>query len=126
MDTNSYEEIRTMHVTRLASLLTPANESSVKDICDKLDEKIDCYANGKLDHAVDAVSLLWKFSREFVRAAPDPPDPSPIHHVSSIIPLFLETEVASGPFAEPPTFQPSGVIGFKDRVDKIDAQWYTF
>ena len=79
-----------MHVTRLASLLSPANESSVKDICDKLDEKIDCYVNGELDHAADAVSLLWKFSRGPVPAAPDSPGLSPISHVSSAISFFLK------------------------------------
>ena len=90
MDINSYEEIRTMHATRLASLLTPTNESSVKDICNKLDEKIDCYANGKLDHAVDVVSLLWGFSRESAPAVPEPPMPGPISHVSSAISSFLK------------------------------------
>ena len=71
---NSYEQIRIMHTHRLVSDLSRADEKSVKDMCEKIDEKIDRYSNGDLDYAVDAVTLLWKLS---MAAGYPPPAPEP-------------------------------------------------
>ena len=47
----------------LASVLKGASEDDRKDLWEKIDEKIDCYANGDSDHAVDIITLLWKLSK---------------------------------------------------------------
>ena len=44
-------------------MLFGREEKFAKDLCDKIDEKIDRYANGDLDHAVDVITLLWKLSK---------------------------------------------------------------
>ena len=69
---NSYEDFRIMHSNHLASVLSRADEKSSKDLCERIDERIDHYANGDLDHAVDAVTLLWKLS---MAGGPLPPSP---------------------------------------------------
>lgn len=61
MDLKSYEDIRIMHVKYLESLL--AGQGSTKDIYERIDEKIDRYASGDSDHAVYAITLLWKLSK---------------------------------------------------------------
>ena len=62
-DANSYENVRTLYFDHLASMLSGKDEESAKVLCDKIDEKIDRYANGDLDHAVDVITLVWKFSK---------------------------------------------------------------
>ena len=53
-----------MLVNYLASVLYGQNEDSAKDLCGKIDEKIESYANGDLDHAANAMALLWERSKE--------------------------------------------------------------
>jgi len=31
---------------------------------ERIDEKVDSYANGELDHAMEAMAFLWELSRE--------------------------------------------------------------
>lgn len=50
----------TVQVDRLASLWFHRNEESIGE---RVDEKIDSYANGELDHAMEAMALLWSRSR---------------------------------------------------------------
>ena len=64
-----YEEIRKIQVQRLASDLVRANEESMKHLHEEIEEKVDSFSNGDLDHAVDAIVLLWKLSREGVPPA---------------------------------------------------------
>ena len=52
-----------MHVNHLVLVLSRANEQSAKTLCERIDEKVDCYANGDLDHAADAITHLWKLSK---------------------------------------------------------------
>lgn len=79
VDANRYEDVRTIHVNRLAFILARADENSAKTLCEKFDEKIDCFANGDLDHAEDAVTHLWKLSKADGRSALNhPDDPSPV------------------------------------------------
>ena len=76
-----------MQANHLASILSRADEESAKDLCERINEKIDRYSNGELDHAMDAVSLLWKLSM----AAEAPPAPEPdTGPVSLQISLFPE------------------------------------
>lgn len=67
MGQTRYEEIRKIQVRRLASVLAGVNEESAKRLCEKVEEKVESFANGDLDHAVDATVLLWKLSREDTR-----------------------------------------------------------
>ncbi|KAF9645618.1 hypothetical protein BDM02DRAFT_3271586 [Thelephora ganbajun] len=70
---SKYEDIRTMQVNHLASVLSSADEVSAKDLCGKVDEMVDNYANGDLDHAMDAIILLWKLAKEPRRSPPASP-----------------------------------------------------
>lgn len=84
-----------MFVNHLASVLSGANEDSAKDLCGRIDEKIDSYANGDLDHAVDAITLLWQLAKA---GGPSPPVPVPsdeISEVSPLIPLFSGTNLGT-------------------------------
>ena len=82
---NSYEDVRTMLVNHLQSVSSRANGDSAKDLWGKIDEKIDCYANGDLDHAVDTITLLWRISKSDGQS---PPTPSPQEaNVSSLTSL---------------------------------------
>ena len=60
---SSYGDVGTLHFDRLASILSGTDEKSAKNLCDEIDEKIDRYANGDLDHAADVMTLLWKLSK---------------------------------------------------------------
>jgi len=58
-----YDEIRTVQVARLVSVwLSGGGESAA--LHKKLDEKIDSYASGELEHAVEAISAIWDLSRK--------------------------------------------------------------
>jgi len=72
----------------------------MKHLRERIEDKVDSFSNGDLDHAVDAVVLLWKLSRESVRpdtVAPvrlltspsspllTPPSPATSHHVLSAL-----------------------------------------
>lgn len=50
-----------MLATSVALAMHEADGKSPK-LCDKIDEKLDCYDRGELDHAADAVTLLLSFS----------------------------------------------------------------
>ena len=52
-----------VQVNRLASLWFRGDEESAQSISQRADEKIDGYANGELNHAVEAITLLWEHSR---------------------------------------------------------------
>ena len=58
-----YSEIRTMQVNHLLRIWLSAGEES-KVVRKKLEEKIDSYAAGKLDHAVDTILHIWQISNE--------------------------------------------------------------
>ena len=52
-----------MHFDHLASILYGKGEMSAKNLCCKIDDKIDRFANGELDHASNVTTLLWKLSK---------------------------------------------------------------
>ena len=52
-----------MQTEHLVSVVSGADSKSAKALCEKIDEKVDSFANGNLNHAVDAITLLWKLSR---------------------------------------------------------------
>ena len=62
---------------RLASFLSCQDEHSTKDLWKKIDEKIDSYFKGDLDHAEGTVILMWKLSRAGVGSSPPPPEKKP-------------------------------------------------
>jgi len=64
MNAYRYDEIRTIQVDHLASVRFGADEGNTKNLCDKIDEKVDAYASGNLGHAAEAVSLLWEVSQK--------------------------------------------------------------
>lgn len=53
-----------MLINHLASVRFGVNEELTKDLCDKIDEKVDAYAAGELKYAADAMSLLWEVSKK--------------------------------------------------------------
>jgi len=62
-----------MQAEHLVSVVYNADKESAKKLCDRVDEKVDSYANGDLDRAVDAITLLWKLSKEGGRSTPASP-----------------------------------------------------
>lgn len=61
-----------MQVNHLASVRFGVNEETTKNLCDKIDEKVEAYATGDLKHAADAMSLLWEVSKKGRRPGPVP------------------------------------------------------
>ena len=59
-----------MQINHLASARLGVNEEFTRNLCDKIDEKVDAYAAGDLKHAADAMSLLWEVSKKGKRPAP--------------------------------------------------------
>lgn len=59
-----------MQVNHLLSIWLSGGEES-KAIRDRLEEKIDSYGAGKLDHAVDAILCIWEVSNKEEPAIPD-------------------------------------------------------
>jgi len=59
-----------MQAEHLVSVVSSADKESAKNMCDRIDERVDSYANGDLDRAVDAITLLWKLSKEGRRSSP--------------------------------------------------------
>ena len=57
---NGFEEIRTVQVDHLASVWFSGN----KGLGERIDKKVDSYANGESDHAVEAMTLLCELLRE--------------------------------------------------------------
>ena len=63
----------------LSDVWLSGSEEESKAVRAKLDEKIDSYAAGKLEHAVDVVSSMWEISD---KGSPSDPDPAPGRWVS--------------------------------------------
>ena len=59
-----YDEIQTIQVDHLLSVLSSGSGEISKIVHKNLDEKIESYAAGELQHARDAVSLMWESSRQ--------------------------------------------------------------
>lgn len=59
-----YSEIRTMQVNHLLNIWLSGSEKHSKAVREGLEQKIDDYAAGELDHAVDAMSSIWEISNE--------------------------------------------------------------
>ena len=58
-----------MQAEHLVSVIYSADKESAKNLCDRVDEKVESFANGNLDRAVDAITLLWKLSKEGRRSS---------------------------------------------------------
>ena len=83
-----------MQTEHLVSVVSGADSKSAKALCEKIDEKVDSFANGNLNHAVDAITLLWKLSRGDKR--PSPVSPVAKNPVS-------QPSLATNPFTHPLT-----------------------
>jgi len=59
-----YDEIRSIQVTHLLSIWLSGSEEESKLLHKKLDETIDSYAAGELEHAADAISSIWGLARK--------------------------------------------------------------
>jgi hypothetical protein len=59
-----YNEIRIMQVNYLLDIWLSREGEESEAVRKKLDEKIDSYAAGKLDHAVDAMLCVWETSNK--------------------------------------------------------------
>lgn len=59
-----YDEVRIAQVNHLASVRFGVDEKITKNLCEMIDEKVDAYANGDLDHAAETMSLLWEVSKD--------------------------------------------------------------
>ena len=54
---HSYPEILKIHVENLASILTKVDTVEVQD---QLNERLQAFADGEIDHASEAFSSLWR------------------------------------------------------------------
>lgn len=63
MDHNRHEEMGKIQIQRLESVSANTDKEFMKNLCERIEEKIDGFANENLDHAVDAIVLLWKLPR---------------------------------------------------------------
>ena len=70
MGITRHKNVGIMQARRLVSVVSGTDKESVRELCDRIDEKVDSYANGDLDHAVNAVTLLWKLSKGDKRSPP--------------------------------------------------------
>ena len=59
-----YDEIRTLQVNYLLSVWSSGSGEASKKLHKDLDEKIDRYTAGGLNHAAEAVSSIWILSRK--------------------------------------------------------------
>jgi len=59
-----YSEIRTAQVNHLLGVWLSGSEEESKTVRAKLEEKIDSFAAGGLEHAVDAISAIWEISNK--------------------------------------------------------------
>ena len=59
-----YDEVRSMQVNHLLSVWLSGGEEESKELHKKLDERIDSYAAGELEHAAEAISSIWDFARK--------------------------------------------------------------
>ena len=53
-----------MQVEHLAFSRFGVDEETTEILYKEIDEKVDAYTNGNLEHAAEVTSLLWKFSRK--------------------------------------------------------------
>jgi len=58
------------------------DKESTDELYKKIDDKVESYANGDLDHAAEVMSLLWKLSRS--GGSLPPPTPSTRSFVCSL------------------------------------------
>ena len=63
-DTFRYDEVRTAQINHLVSARFGGEEGATKNLCDKIDEKVDAYVAGDLKHATETMSLLWEVSKK--------------------------------------------------------------
>jgi len=70
MDIIRYKNVGIMQAGHLVSVVSGADKESASELCDRIDEKVDSFANGDLDHAVDVITLLWKLSKGDRRSPP--------------------------------------------------------
>lgn len=56
-ENRSYPKILEIHVENLTSILTEVDSGEVSD---QLDERVQAFGEGEIDHASDAFSSLWK------------------------------------------------------------------
>lgn len=68
-----YTEIKTAQVNHLLAIWLSGSGEEPETVREKLDEKIDSYAAGELEHAVDVISSIWKISNQ---DKPVPSDPT--------------------------------------------------
>ena len=59
-----YDEIRTVQVHHLLSVLSSGSSEISKTIHKDLDERIESYTAGELKHARETIALIWKTSRK--------------------------------------------------------------
>ena len=121
MNANRFEEVRIVQVNHLVSILSSGNKESAEGLGERIDEKVDSYANGESNHAMEAITLLWELLREdagspltpwsdaAVGSPPPPRPPSPAiadpSDVSTPVSSFgrsrvLPTVPATGPLAK--------------------------
>ena len=72
MGTLRYDEIRTMQISHLRSVRFDGDEEVTKKLCDQIDEKVDAYVAGNLEHAAEGMSLLWEASTKGKSSTPTP------------------------------------------------------
>ena len=64
-----YDEIRSLYVNQLAFIL--AQDSTTEETRAGVDEKIDSFYEGDLEHATEALSALWEIvNKDGIIAAP--------------------------------------------------------
>jgi len=84
MNIYRYDEVMTLQVNHLASVRFGADEGNAKNICNRIDKKVDAYASGNLSHAAEAMSLLWEVSQK-----DRPPGPATRDTNTSVCPAPL-------------------------------------
>lgn len=61
-----------MQIDHLAAVRFGGDEKATKNLCDRIDEKVDAYATGGLEHAAEAITLLWEASKKNKCSVPVP------------------------------------------------------
>ena len=70
-----YDEIRIVQVNHLVSVWLSGNEEKSQALHKKLDEKIEKYAAGELEHAAEAIFSIWDSAHKN-EAPPSVKDPA--------------------------------------------------
>ena len=103
-----------VQVSQLASLWLRGDEESAQSIGQRADEKIDSYANGELDHAMEAMTLLWEHSRRLdsnpLRAQDIPVSLLSLVCLNNRLLLPADRHQAHLPLLSPQTQTPSSVL----------------